>query len=98
MSATVTRRTSVYTIRLTDHTDEDARRLLDDVRKSLAWQGVGVADHGDRSISYRAAGDEAAAQIARDALAGLSDPWDLTTGLGVHRRTVEHHAGDLAED
>lgn len=44
-----------------------------------------VQDQGDHSVSFRAAGDQEAITIARDAGASALP---LSTGLGIHRRDV----------
>lgn len=73
------RRTSVYTLHLEDHT----------TTKAIAHGfPTALQDQGETSLSFRARDDQDARQIAADALAGLDDPYTLTTGLGVHRRTV----------
>ena len=78
------RRTSVYTIRLGATTPG----LVHTVASGLLDRAI-ITDLGSRSVSFRApTGDAGAYQIALDAMAGVSGEWHLTTGLGVHRRTI----------
>lgn len=83
-----TRATSIYTIRLTVVADRAHRR---EILAAIAAHLPAVLDHGDNSVSFRAAGDASAILIARAAAAAADDWWfcaELTTGLGIHRRTV----------
>jgi uncharacterized protein with GYD domain len=82
---TTLRRTSTYTIRLTEATPE----RVEAVRRALTQRGVRIIDLGDAAVSYRSAGDTDAMQTAAAAMEKLWATWTLTTGLGVHRRTVE---------
>lgn len=77
------RRTSVYTIRLQDQFAADVAAF------ELREANVPISDHGDASVSFRAPSDAAAARIANRAVATVEGSAYLTTGLGVHRRTVE---------
>jgi hypothetical protein len=72
-----TRRSSVYTLRLADPS-------------GVTSHVPGIVDQGSGSVSFRAGGDEAATRVATDALtaAGETGPAELTTGLGLHKRTV----------
>ena len=78
-----TRRTSAYTLRFP--TAEQAQA-------AAAALAVPVNDTGDLSVSWRATGDLSAISTAEAALAmvGLASAPGvvLTTGLGIHRRTV----------
>lgn len=48
-----------------------------------------AVDRGDSSVSFRAHDDTEARRIADTAMSARHRVWSLTTGLGVHRRTVE---------
>ena len=82
------RRTSVYTIRLSpEHTDR-----IEAIRDAVE-QFTPVVDVGAASVSFRTpTSDEGAYTIASTVMAGcVEEPgtgWTLTTGLGIHRRTV----------
>lgn len=83
-----TRRTSVYTIRLGDP------RNMGGTVHGLRRQSIPISDLGEASVSFRAASDRAALEVTRAALSGrqwvdgFTVEHELTTGLGVHRRTV----------
>lgn len=77
---TVNRRTSVYTIRTLDVTR---------VARSLRAAQVPIIDQGEESVSFRAPGDAEAQEVTHGiAVRDTAEAWELTTGLGVHRRTV----------
>lgn len=77
------RRSSIYTIRLTNPGDVAL------VTDCLTAAGTPVVDQGDASVSFRAADDDAANRTLDHALSGYTFPEHIvTTGLGVHRRTV----------
>lgn len=85
---TVTRRTSIYTLR-TPHVTHTVARMRS--------AGLPVADQGEASVSFRADGDDAALavieRVAQPWRGGSA--WELTTGLGVHRRTVAQEAAGV---
>lgn len=74
------RRTSIYTLHLPGLGAADLA--------SVAERIPVLQDHGSESLSYRAANDAAARSIATYAAQGVHLPWHITTGLGIHRRTV----------
>lgn len=79
------RKTSLYTLRL----DYSVHALA--IGQALDALNVTVTDRGDKSVSWRATDDADATRTATAALvhAGIPDTTaTLTTGLGVHRRTV----------
>lgn len=77
------RRTSNYTA----HFDTPAG--AEKFAANLSTLDVPVQDHGHTGITFRAADDESAAEVAFAASsAGLLD-YSLSTGLGVHRRDVQ---------
>lgn len=71
------RRTSLYTFRTGHPTMTVAR---------LRAAGITIQDHGQGSVSWRAADDRAALYARKNVIGNLDGT--LTTGLGVHRRTV----------
>lgn len=73
------RQTSVYTIHLPHLGAAD---LL-----SVAERFPQVQDQGEKSISFRARSDAEAKSLAKHAAHGVS-LWNLTTGLGIHKRDV----------
>jgi hypothetical protein len=77
-----TRRTSVYTLRV-NPADADS---ITAIRKRIEDAGTLIVDEGGTTLSYRTTDDQAAVQIA-SAVVGDTRA-QLTTGLGVHRRTV----------
>jgi hypothetical protein len=76
------RQTSVYTL----HVDPD---VVDQIAPTFP---APLQDRGSESLSFRAADDAAALAVIDTALAGVEiNRWlggCLTTGLGVHKRTV----------
>lgn len=78
---TMTRSSSIYTLRFTsaEHAAAAAARMPD--------AGINTCDRGDLTVSWRSAGDTEAIATA-DLLISDETPATLTTGLGVHRRTV----------
>lgn len=81
MSGAQVRRSSLYTIRGLDP------RQVQEVAGAVR---IAVQDQGETSVGFRAARDFTALHIAHEALRGLDLPEgvEVTTGFGVHRRTV----------
>lgn len=73
---TTTRTSSVYTFHTTDPDGLCAR---------LVAGGFQIQDHGSRSISVRLSGGDS---IARETAAAVEHSGEITTGLGIHRRTI----------
>ena len=73
------RRTSPYTL-----------RLADTAAASRVAEHLPVTDHGATTVGFRAKNDEEAMEKSTAALeaAGVLEGAWLTTGLGVHKRTV----------
>lgn len=89
------RRTSLYTIRLTD-AGPDAPALLDRLQAGLNEQGYAVADYGSSTLSFRTSDDDTALAVA--GLASGPIRTTLSTGMGVHRREVQAPAPARCQD
>lgn len=76
------RRTSLYTLRLAD----------EQTAAAVNTYGMVIQDRGPGTIGFRANNDDHARAEVNDMMAGLDDPYVLTTGLGIHRRTVTERA------
>lgn len=85
MNATQTRRTSNYTVRFANSPEGQGHAA-----RFASALSVPVQDHGATAITFRSADDASATETATAALsaAGITAQATLTTGLGVHRRTV----------
>lgn len=81
---TVNRRTSNYTLHLPGSTPADLDRLTQTLPP--------ITDRQTHGLTFRATDDETACRVSARAMdeAGLPEETQahLTTGLGIHRRTV----------
>lgn len=81
----------VYTITFTEGPSVS---LVESTARLLTGHGVPVQDQGGQSVSFRIGGrtpedrDLAAGHAASVALLDFLGPWELATGMGVHRRIV----------